>query len=191
MTMTYKTTLLLIALALVTSGAALPTRATVAGNQPALEVQDLQGKWEGVIVGQEAGGKFTITFKGNSLHFQGLKPDEWYDATFTLKEGVLPQQMVATITGCELARDLGKVIEAVFKIDDGTLFLAGLDTDGEEQVNVFGDGSGAFKIGDGAPNVCGPGSPNEPSGFTGKRQFSYKFQKIQTPAGKVEGPKPQ
>ena len=38
----------------------------------------LQGKWEGVMVGQEKDGKITITITGNSLHFHG-------DTTFGLR----------------------------------------------------------------------------------------------------------
>ena len=136
-------------------------------------------------------GEITLRFEGNSLRFQGPKQGDWYEATFTLKEGVLPQQMVATITGSNMPKDVGRVVDAVFKIEDGTLFLAGLNLDGEEPVEVFGGGGGSFKIGDGSMNLGLPGAPTEPSGFTGNRMFSYKFQKAQSPAKKAGAPKPR
>lgn len=189
--MTQRTTFFLTTLALLTSSAALPSQATVPAPQPVIEVQHLQGTWEGAFVVGDTPGKITLRFEGNSLRFQGPKPGDWYEATFTLKEGVLPQQMVATITGSNLPRDVGKVVDAVLKIEDGTLFLAGLDPDGEEQLEVFGDGGGSFKIGDTSLNLGLPGAPQEPRGFTGNRMFSYKFQKAQSPAKKVGATKPR
>ena len=103
-------------------------------------VQHLQGKWEGVLVGQESAGKITIKFSGNSLHFQGLRADEWYDATFTLQEGTRPRQLRATITGCERVKDIGTVIGAIFKIENGTLSLAGLKADAKEPLSWAGRG---------------------------------------------------
>lgn len=115
--MTRPTTLVLAALVLLTT---VPLTA---------QVRELQGTWEGVHVGQESAGKVTVTFAGNSLHFQGVKADQRYDATFTLQEGTRPRQFRATITGSEIADAIGKVIPAVFKIENGTLSLAGLEDD--------------------------------------------------------------
>lgn len=125
--MTRPTTLVLAGLVLLLPGAAVRAEATTATTQPATaEVQHLHGTWEGLLVGQESAGKVTITFSGNSLHFQGLSAAQWYDATFTLQKGTRPRQLRATITGSALVRDIGTVIGAIFKIENGTLSLAGL-----------------------------------------------------------------
>jgi uncharacterized protein (TIGR03067 family) len=92
--------------------------------QPAAaQTQPLQGSWEGVQVGQESAGKYTITFTDNSLHFQGPKVDDKYKATFTLPSGTAPQQLHATITDSSDPDDIGRVVSAIFKIEDGTLTL--------------------------------------------------------------------
>ncbi|HEY5908204.1 MAG TPA: hypothetical protein VIZ31_09170, partial [Vicinamibacteria bacterium] len=120
--MTRPTTLVLSALVLLLPGAGVRALATTATSRPATAgVQGLQGAWEGVLVGQESAGKITITFSGSSLHFQGLRADQWYDATFTLQEGTRPRQLRATITGSELVKAIGTVVGAIFKIENGTL----------------------------------------------------------------------
>lgn len=74
-------------------------------------------------MGQESAGKYTITITGNSLHFQGPKTDDRYEATFTLPAGTVPQQLHATITDSSNPDDIGLVVSAIFKIEDGTLTL--------------------------------------------------------------------
>ncbi len=139
-------------------------------------------------MGQESAGKITITFTGSSLHFQGLRTDEWYDATFTLREGTSPQQLRATITDCERTKDIGTVIGAIFKIEDGTLSLAGIEDDAQELLQTFGDGKSLFKIEGGDPNVCGPDGSEA---FEGNTMFHYKFRKVQPQTKKAAAPKPQ
>jgi hypothetical protein len=177
--MTRKTTLVLTALALLVPGAAVRATVTGAPSQPAAaaELQRLQGTWEGVLVGQESAGKITITFAGNSLHFQGLRTEEWYDATFTLQEGTRPQRLRATITGCERETDIGTEIGAYFKIVDGTLSLAGIEDDAQEPRNSFLDGKPLFGIEDGSVGVCAP-SPDGPEVFEGNSMFHYRFRKV-------------
>jgi uncharacterized protein (TIGR03067 family) len=106
----------------------------------AFELQPLQGTWEGVILGQESDNKVTITFTGNSLHFQWLEGNlkgNWYQANFTLPARTSPQQLRATITGYYPTndtgtRDIGAVVTAIFKIEDGTLTLAGIQGTDQE-----------------------------------------------------------
>ena len=95
-------------------------------NQPtAAELQRLQGTWEGFMVGNEADGKITITITGNSLHFH-RDTNFWFETTFTLPAGTDPQQLHATIKRSSPPEDsIGEVVFAIFKIEDGTLTLAG------------------------------------------------------------------
>jgi uncharacterized protein (TIGR03067 family) len=100
----------------------------------AAELRRLQGTWEGVDTGS-AGNM--ITFTGNSLHFQEGNTNQWHKATFTLPAGTSPQQLRATITGFAPtnrfdAAHIGKVVTALFKIEEGTLTVAGEPLDGSK-----------------------------------------------------------
>jgi|SRR5678815_152810 uncharacterized protein (TIGR03067 family) len=120
--------IILVALAfsliLIADGAEASPRAP---KQTAAEQKRLQGKWEGVMVGQEKGDKITITITGNSLHFH-RDTNFWFETTFTLPAGTDPKQLHATIKDCADKDSIGKVVFAIFKIEDGTLTLAGIRT---------------------------------------------------------------
>lgn len=107
-----------------------------------MTTQHLQGSWEGVQEGHEAAGKYTLTITGNSIRYQGPKPDEWYEATFTLPPGGYPQQLRATLTGAERTKDIGAVVVAIFKIEGGTLTLAGFDPDSLDWRDPFEESPG-------------------------------------------------
>ena len=108
----------------------------------------LQGTWEGVALGQETpGGPFvksadaiTITITGNSFHFH-RDTNFWFETTITLPAGTNPQQLHATIKGCPPSQgaSIGKVVVAIFKIEDGTLTLAARGDGSEETPISFED----------------------------------------------------
>src|SRR3989449_2797971 len=106
--------------ALALSLAASFTGCPSAPTQTAAELDPLQGYWEG----EGAGGKCSITITGNSLHYR--VGTNWYKTTFTLPAGTDPQQLHATIKDCSppTSNAIGKVVFAIFKIEDGTLTLA-------------------------------------------------------------------
>ena len=86
----------------------------------AAQLQPLQGTWEEV----KAGEKATVTITGNSLHFY-RDSNFWWKTTFTLPAGKDPQQLHATIKGSSPPEESnGKVVVAIFKIEDGMLTLA-------------------------------------------------------------------
>ncbi len=89
----------------------------------AAELQPLQGNWEGVELGDESKGEITLTITGHSLHFHPAS-NAWYETTFTLPAGTDPQQLRATIKRSSYPDHVGKVVPAIFKIEDGTLTLA-------------------------------------------------------------------
>lgn len=128
------------------------------------ELRPLEGTWEGAHVGQESAGTITITFSGSSLHYEGLRADQRYDATFTLREGTRPRQLRATITRGGMANDIGRVIGAVFKIENGTLSLAGLEDD--------------------APSTLA-----DSEAFDGNTMFHYRFRRADPLAKKRGAPK--
>src|SRR5262245_34801873 len=92
--------------------------------QIAAKLKSLQGDWEG----DGSGGKCSITITGNSLYYYG-RTDFWFKTTFTLPASTDPQQLHATIKDCSDCSQpenssTGKVVLAIFKIEDGTLTLA-------------------------------------------------------------------
>jgi uncharacterized protein (TIGR03067 family) len=100
-------------------------KAKVAVNQPtAAELQPLQGKWEGGVVGDKAGAKITITITNSSFHFH-RDTNFWFETTIALPAGTNPKQLHATIKGCppSQASSIGSVVGAIFKIEDGKLIL--------------------------------------------------------------------
>jgi uncharacterized protein (TIGR03067 family) len=152
--MTLPTTLALAAVVLLLPQATVRAQAPTAKTGPATGgLRDLQGTWEGAHVGQESAGTITLTVTGNALLFQGSRADLRYDATFTLKKGTRPQQLHATITGGGPGNDVGRVIGAVFKIENGTLSLAGIEDDA-------------------------PSTLDDAEAFDHSTSFHYRFRKV-------------
>jgi uncharacterized protein (TIGR03067 family) len=117
----------------------LTSNAKCAANQPtAVELQLLQGTWEGTLVGDEAHQNITITITGSSLHFH-RDTNFWFETAITLPAGKDPKQLHATIKGCppSQADSIGQVVRAFFKIEDGTLTLATMGDDAEETPKSF------------------------------------------------------
>lgn len=87
------------------------------------ELKPLQGHWEG----KGAGGKCTITITGNSLNYTNSSGS--FNTTFILPAGAEPRQLHATIRECSPPSNdpIGKVVFAIFKIEDGTLLLGTYD----------------------------------------------------------------
>lgn len=84
------------------------------------ELERLQGEWKG----EGPPGEIAITISGDTLLFH-VRPDFWYETTFTLMADTAPSQLHATITdSAPPVKDVGVVVYAIFKIEDGTLTLA-------------------------------------------------------------------
>jgi len=116
----------LVATFIANAGEQLTIKAKCTVNQATnAELQLLQGTWEGAVVGDKAHEKIIITITGNSFHFY-RDTNFWFDTTITLPAGTDPKQLFATIKGCprSQADSIGKVVGAIFKIEDGTLTLA-------------------------------------------------------------------
>src|SRR5437879_6637571 len=120
--------------ALLTAGQSTPTPI-------AAELKPLQGYWEG----EGAGGKCSITITGNSLHYRA--GTNWWKTTFTLPAGTDPQQLHATIKDSSppTNNSIGKVVFAIFKIEDGTLTLAEDDMSDKPQKN-FPSASSRYNV---------------------------------------------
>ena len=121
------------------AGEQFTTKDKCAVNPPTnTQLQLIQGTWEGVLVGDKAHQKITITINGNSLHFH-RDTNFWFETVITLPAGKHPKQLHATIKGGppSQADSIGKVVRALFKIEDAILTLATIDDDGEETQKSF------------------------------------------------------
>ena len=111
-----------------------------AGTTPtptASERERLQGTWEGAVVGEKSGDKITITITGDSLHFH-RDANFWFKTTITLPAGSDPRELHATIKDCAPPRDsIGKVVAAIYKIEDGKLTLAAMGEGTDEASKSF------------------------------------------------------
>ncbi len=129
-----------VAAVIASAGEHLAGKAQSVINQPTnAELQPLQGAWEGVLVGDEAQGRITITITGNSFHFH-RDTNFWFETRFTLPAAdTVPKQLHATIKGCppSQADSIGKVVRAFFKLEDGILTLATIVEDAEETPKSF------------------------------------------------------
>src|SRR5687767_14222023 len=126
----------LVATFIANAGEQLTTKAKCVVNQPTnAELQLLQGTWEGFSLNREtpdgpivkATNTITVTFTGNSFHFH-QDTNFWFEMTITLPAGKDPKQLHATIKGCppSHASNIGQVVRAFFKIEEGTLTLAAI-----------------------------------------------------------------
>ncbi len=129
--------------ALFTGGPGTPAQAAAEPGTPtpiAAELKPLQGYWEG----EGAGGKCSITITGNSLHYR--VGTNWYKTTFTLPAGTDPQQLHATIKeSASSTNDIGQVVFAIFKVEDGALTLA-IDDMSDKPPKTFPGASSRYAV---------------------------------------------
>ena len=125
--------------------------------QPApIELKGLQGTWEEI----KEGGNITITITGNSFHFY-RDTSFWFETTITLPAGTDPPQLHATILRCPPSQknSLGKVVPAIFRIEEEILTLA------------------AFSDHEAAP----------PKSFEDKEAMRYELRKVQPQEKNTDG----
>lgn len=104
---------------------ALPLWLTSTGCNPpsSPDLAALQGTWTGTAKGQTTPSKLVIS--GRNMHFEGLEGGTWYDGTLTLEPGT-PKKLRATISKSSVEKHAGKAAGFIYKVDNGTLTLAGL-----------------------------------------------------------------
>ena len=90
------------------------------------------------MVGQEKNGNITITITSNSLHFH-RDTNFWFETTFAQPVGTGPKQLHATIKDCAPGQEnsVGKVVVAIYRIEDGTLTLLAIGDGDEEAPKSF------------------------------------------------------
>jgi uncharacterized protein (TIGR03067 family) len=105
----------------------------------------LHGTWSGQEVGAKAQGSPSLTFEGTTLEFHGANPQEWYKATFTLREDTNPKQLEAVVTECPFPQYVGMTAHAIYKLEDGKFTLTGNEP-GNPAVPASFDAPGARQI---------------------------------------------
>lgn len=109
---------------------------------PRSDLAVLQGTWKGEETGRSTEGKCRLVISGNSLLFRGADTNEWYKGTFALKEQTSPKQLVGKILDCPEPKYIGKEVQAIYRIETGTLTLTGNEP-GNPQVPAGFDAPGA------------------------------------------------
>jgi RNA polymerase sigma factor (sigma-70 family) len=104
----------------------------------------LQGTWTGHEI-NGAPGSSTLTIQGSNLEFRGANPNEWYKATFTLREDTTPKQLIAVITDCPAPQFVGKTSHAIYQLQGSTFTMAGNEPGKPESPSSF-DAPGSRKF---------------------------------------------
>jgi uncharacterized protein (TIGR03067 family) len=105
----------------------------------------LQGTWSGQEVGANTQGSASLIIEGSKIEFHGSNTNEWYKATFSLREDTTPKRLDAVLTECSFPQYVGKTGHAIYKIEDGTLTLTGNEP-GNPAVPASFDAQGARKF---------------------------------------------
>ena len=89
------------------------------------------------MIGDATNRKITITIANDSLHFH-RDAEFWFKTTFTIPAGKNPHELHATIKDCAPpAESIGKVVVALFKIENETLTLAATGDDANDTAKTF------------------------------------------------------
>jgi len=171
----------LMALSLVTPWVDIFAQGADATNQaPAISLESLQGTWDGGA-GPRSGQKVTITIAGHSLRFQGQTTNDWYEVTFTLPADTVPQELRATITACRQTNDIGAVVRAILKIEDGTLTLAGIQDRDKVPPKSFSNDKPQAETPEESLDLSFslPGLKGGSKAFEDDSVFRYELRKIQ------------
>ena len=148
----------------------------------AAEVQPLQGTWEGegIYAGQEPelATKVTMRFTEHSLHYQGSKTNDWYDATFTLPPETSPAQLHAVITASPDKGSLRVKLFAIFKLEEGVLTLAEVADGALETLEKKGDDKALFNVVDGSFNLGGFNVSDRWKDYDDHWRFRVKLRKV-------------
>jgi uncharacterized protein (TIGR03067 family) len=103
---------------------------------PRRDLSKLQGTW----VGEELGGgkgECRITISGDSMRFQGARPQEWYVGKLTLIPNTNPRQATVLIAECGIQKYVNQTAKVIYKIKGKTLTIAGNEPGNEVVPTAF------------------------------------------------------
>jgi uncharacterized protein (TIGR03067 family) len=105
----------------------------------------LQGTWNGPETGANTQGSASLVLDGTKCEFHGANPQEWYKATYSLREDASPKQLEAVIAECPFAQYVGKTVHGIYKIEGGN-FTFTANEPGNPAVPASFDAPGARKF---------------------------------------------
>jgi uncharacterized protein (TIGR03067 family) len=103
---------------------------------PQQVLSGLQGNWVGEEIGGEK-GQCWMVIEGDTIKFQGARQQDWYVGTFTLNLNANPKRALVLIGDCGLRQYVGKTVQAIYKLEDKKLTLAGHEPGNEAVPTVF------------------------------------------------------
>jgi uncharacterized protein (TIGR03067 family) len=59
------------------------------------------------------------------IEFHAADGREWYKGTFTMNENTNPKQIIFTVADCPAPKYIGKVGNAIYRLENGLLIIAG------------------------------------------------------------------
>jgi len=104
---------------------------------PSSPLQPLQGSWGGTEPGKP--GEISVTISGNKLHFERKPDGEWYKGTLSPLPGGPPKRVRALVTASSSKRFVGKSSNFIYRIDEDSLTIAGLEPAGSRDPAGFDD----------------------------------------------------
>jgi uncharacterized protein (TIGR03067 family) len=104
---------------------------------PQRDLSQLQGNWVGEEIGGEK-GECRMTIEGDTVKFQGVRPQDWYVGTLTLNPKTHPKQALLLIKDCGIRQYVNKTGLAIYKLEDKTLTLAAHEPGNDTVPTAFG-----------------------------------------------------
>jgi uncharacterized protein (TIGR03067 family) len=96
-----------------------------ATGQATSDAAALQGTWKGQAVGANPEASVSLVLSGANLEFHGESSNDWCKGTFSLREDTHPKQLIGVITDAPDPQVVGKEVNAIYKLEDGVLTIAG------------------------------------------------------------------
>jgi hypothetical protein len=90
------------------------------------DVYALQGSWKERVIQGNPEHECSLIISGHNYEFRDdTDASVWYTGTFSLRENTTPRQYIALISECPFPQYVGKTSMAVYRIEAGTLTIAG------------------------------------------------------------------
>ena len=68
----------------------------------------------------------SLVFSGGAYAFRDeVDTNVWYKGTFTLREDTTPRQFIGVVSECPFPQYVGKTSMAIYRLESGTLTIAG------------------------------------------------------------------
>jgi uncharacterized protein (TIGR03067 family) len=109
---------------------------------PKPDAEAVLGTWGGQEVGRNNEGEASAVFTGTTFEFRGANPEEWYKATYKLREDTDPKRIELVITDCPFPNYVGQTAHGIYKIEDDMFTVTGNEP-GNSEVPMSFDQPGA------------------------------------------------